>query len=774
MTKRKLKQKKVSKQSKKAIWFKRIMGLTLKLSIVGVALMTICGFYLNGRIQERFEKPLWDLPALVYSRILHLAPGESIDAKTLKTELDLLNYERVKKPQNPGEYSSSISRVEVFRRPFQFEDGFEPAQHVMVTFDDDEVAKITQISDRKEKAYLRIEPKMLGMLGTKDSQQRIFLPREQFPEFLIDALLTTEDRDFYHHDGIAPMAILRAMVANLRAGRTVQGGSTLTQQLAKNLFLTRERTLWRKVQEAYIALLLDFRYSKDKLLEMYLNEVYLGHAEGRAIHGFPLGARLYFGRPIEELRIDQLAFLVGLVKGPSYYNPWRFPERAMKRRDLVLRMMMDNNFISASQYENAASQSLDIQKTAKINSRQPAYIDQLSNEINDLAGEKFNRSEGLRVFTTLDPQAQEAIEDTVIRTVKSLEKKTAVDLEAAVVIADRTSGEILAMVGGSRPEYAGFNRALQGRRQIGSLSKPAVYLAALSDPEKYHLATPLDDKAISLTDESGQIWQPRNYDRKYRGEVPLLTALANSYNIPTVNIGMELGLSKVIDTYYQLGVDPNHITEVPSLLLGSFALTPLEVTQMYQTIGNGGRLVKLTALRSIVTQAGEVVYQQWPSASQTVSEQANWLTLYAMQQVVKTGTARFLNAKYGWAGLAGKTGTTDNNRDSWYVGLDGKEVVTVWIGRDDNQSSKLTGSSGALRLYADYVSKRPPTPLMLPRPAQLYDAPFVKSQGQFFMQCASESVLPIWDADNRWKNRCVKKPSSQQASKNDWLTQWFN
>ncbi len=762
------------KEKKKPTRLRRFTSFGLKLGLVGAALMAVLGIYLDGKIEARFDKPLWNLPAVVYSRILYLAPGEAVDIKTLEAELKLLNYEKVKDPKSPGEYSVSASRVEIYRRPFDFEDGFEPAQQVMVTFDGGSVSKLTQVKDRKERGFLRIEPKILGMLGIKESEQRIFLPREQFPEFLIDSLITTEDRDFYHHDGIAPMAILRAMVANLRAGRTVQGGSTLTQQLAKNLFLTRERSLWRKVQEAYIALLLDFRYSKDKLLEMYLNEVYLGQAQGQAIHGFPLGARLYFGRPIEELRIDQLAFLVGLVKGPSYYNPWRYEKRALDRRDLILRMMMEGNYLTASQYENAVSQPLDIQESAQISSHQPAYFDQLSNEINELAGGKFNRTEGLRVFTTLDPRAQELIEKSVVDKIKQLEDKTKVDLEAAVVIADRQSGEILAMVGGSRPGFAGFNRALQGRRQIGSLSKPAVYLTALAEPTKYNLATPIADNPIKLKDEAGKEWSPRNYDRKYRGSVPLLTSLAKSYNIPTVNIGMDMGLSKVIDTYFQLGVDPNHIKEVPSLLLGSFSLTPLEVTQMYQTLGNGGRLVKLSALRSIVNREGDVVYQHWPSASQTVSAQANWLTVFAMQETVKSGTAQFLNSLYPSVNLAGKTGTTDDNRDSWYVGLDGKEVVTVWIGRDDNKSAKLTGSSGALRLYADYLAKRTPVPLLLPKPAELYNAPFVVNQGQFFMQCESNQSLPVWDADDRWKNRCIKKPKPIEVKKDQWLSNWFN
>ncbi|CZF83623.1 Penicillin-binding protein 1B [Grimontia celer] len=759
--------KKKTASAKKG-WGKKLLSFGFKCTLVFVAVMAIWGIYLDSKIQERFDGQIWQLPAVVYGRILHLAPGEAVTIDTLKRELDILNYKRVRNPSRPGEYSASKTRVEIIRRPFEFEDGPEQAQHAMISFSGEGVQSLKQLDSGKQLGYLRIEPKLLGTMESNTDEQRIFLPRERFPEFLVDALLTTEDRDFYHHDGVAPLAIVRALVVNLKAGRTVQGGSTLTQQLAKNLFLTRDRTLWRKAQEAYIAVLLDYRYSKDRLLEAYLNEVYLGQARGKGVHGFPLGARLYFGRPIEELSIDQLALLVGIVKGPSYYNPWRYPERVQERRDLILRMMMENGVISSGQYAEAAARKLGIQKSPSINSRQPAYFEQLTREIRERVGSQFNPESGLRVFSTLDPLSQSIIDKTVVKKVDQLKKVAGKDLEAAVVIADRQSGEIRAMVGGSRPGYAGFNRALNGSRQIGSLSKPAVYLAALSEPDKYNLASPIDDKPIVLKGDQGSEWKPRNYDRKFRGQVPLLKALAHSYNIPTVNLGLAVGLGRVIDTYEELGVDPDQITRVPSLLLGAFTLTPMEVTQMFQTIGSGGRKADLTALRAVVTRDGQVLYRNWPKSSQTVSEQASWLTMYAMKEVVRTGTGRYLNPSFGWAGLAGKTGTTDNNRDSWYVGIDGREVVTVWLGRDDNKSTKLTGSSGALRLYADYIKARKPEPLVLNWPSELASVPYQVREGQFVTDCFSESKLPMWDPKGHWRKRCDKPDPV------GWLQSIFN
>ncbi len=290
----------------------------------------------------------------------------------------------------------------------------------MLYFDSNGITKIKSLDQVGDLGYLRLDPKMMGMLEKDTDEQRLFLRRAQYPEVLVDALLVTEDRNFYKHDGIAPLAIARAMLANIKAGHTVQGGSTLTQQLAKNLFLSSKRTLWRKLREAYIALILDYRYSKDRILQAYLNEVYLGQSGAEAIHGFALASRYYFGQPIQELRIDQLALLVGMVKGPSYYNPIRFPERARTRRDLVLRLMMEQNILSVRQYESAVNRPLDIQKNPRIASRQPAYFQQLKLELREKVGNRFKAESGVRVFTSLDPVSQHDLEKAVGKVVPSL------------------------------------------------------------------------------------------------------------------------------------------------------------------------------------------------------------------------------------------------------------------------------------------------------------------------------------------------------------------
>ena len=736
-------------------WLKKLWSIGWKLALVFLVLMVAAGFYLNNVVTQRFTGQLFELPTVVYARVMNLEPGSSISVSKLRQELDVLNYRKVSNPMREGEYSASSTKVELFRRPFEFDNGPEPARHVMLYFKDGELTRIQSLDSKSDLGFLRIEPKMLGMLEAKKEETRLFLKREQFPEAMVQALLSTEDRDFYHHGGISPVAIARAFLVNLKAGRAVQGGSTLTQQLAKNLFLSSEKTLWRKFKEAYIAMILDYRFSKDRILEAYLNEVYLGQNGGEAIHGFALASRYYFGQPLQELRIDQLAMLVGMVKGPSYYNPIRRPEVTKNRRDLVLELMMRQDILTPSQYNEAATRPLDLQKNPHLGRRQPAYFEQLQIELKDKVGDKFKADTGLRLFTTLDPVSQSYLESSVTRTLPQLEKRSGKGLETAIVAVDRKTGEIRAMVGGRQAGYDGFNRALSASRQIGSLVKPSIYLTALEQPEKYDLGTTLPDQPLTLTNKQGKTWSPKNFDRTFSGEVPLYKAMAKSMNVPTVNLGMQLGIPAVMDTLERLGVDKQEIRPVPSMFLGSFSLTPYQVSQMFQTITNSGKRARLTALRTVVDVDGNVLYQSIPKASQQVPQQAAWLTTYIMKRVVSEGTSRALQSKYGWATLAAKTGTSNDSRDSWFVGIDGREVVTIWTGRDDNKPTKLTGASGSLRIYADYLSQRAPEKLTLPWPKNIATDHFeATSKGGYKMDCSGDIDLPVWDEKGEVLDKC--------------------
>lgn len=751
--------KRATKPTRARLWLKRAWRVGWKVGLALLAVVLFIGIYLDTMVRQRFDGQLFSLPTVVYARILTLSPGDELSIQEVRNELDVLNYRKVTQPRHPGEYSSSATKIELIRRPFEFSDGPEPDRHVMLYFTATSLQRIQSLEQNGDLGYLRLEPKMLGMLE-KEEEQRLFLRREQFPEVMIDALLTTEDRDFYQHDGVSPLAIARAMVANLRAGHTVQGGSTLTQQLAKNIFLSRDRTLWRKLQEAYIALIIDYRYSKDRILEAYLNEVYLGQSGEQAIHGFALAARLYFGQPLQELRIDQLALLVGMVKGPSYYNPVRYPERAKERRDLVLRLMMEQNILTPMEFDQAASRPLDVQAHPHIASRQPAYFQQLQIELKSKVGAAFQADTGLRVFTSLDPVSQRDLEVAIAQKIPQLEQTSGAGLEAAAIAVDRQTGEIRAMVGGKQVGYNGFNRVLNASRQIGSLAKPAVYLTALSHPNTFNLTTTLHDTPLTLKGSKGHMWTPKNYDRRYRGDVPLYLGLAKSLNVPTVRLGMQLGIPKVVDTFEKLGVNRNEIRPVPSMFLGAFTLTPIQVAQMYQTLTNSGRKAPLSALRSVLDKEGNALYESVPRSSQAVAQQAAWLTTYAMKRGVLEGTGRYLNGLFPHAALAGKTGTSNDTRDSWFVGVDGREVTTLWVGHDNNQPTRLTGSSGALRIYADYLQRRIPATLTLPWPQGISTFGFeANGNGGLELSCDAQTKLPVWDKDNAMQKQCDNQPA---------------
>nr|WP_086940346.1 penicillin-binding protein 1B [Thaumasiovibrio occultus] len=743
--------RKTKKPSSSNSWKRRLLMFFFKIGLVVVAILLATGIYLDRIVQDRFEGQMWQLPSVLYGRVLTLQPSQNVTHQEVLRELEALKYLRVSQPRREGEYAASATRIELVRRSFLFAEGDEPAQHVMLSFSNGILTSIKSLGSGQTLTSVKLEPKLLGTMDSPGEEQRLFVSRDELPQNLIDTLLATEDRNFYSHEGVSPWAITRALIVNMQAGRTVQGGSTLTQQLAKNLFLSRERSLWRKVREAYMAVIIDLRYDKDRILEAYMNEVYLGQNGNDAIHGFGLGARFYFGRPLQELRTDQLALMVGMVKGPSYYNPWRYPDRAKERRNLVLHLMREQDFLTQAEYQSAVKQPLDVQKTPSINRRQPAYFQQVRREISLYVGNRYSTGQGLRIFTTLDPLSQQAAESAVAKIVPQLGSK----LEAAAVIADRETGEIRAMVGGADPSFAGFNRAMDARRQIGSLVKPAVYMTALADPSHWELGSTIDDKAISLRGNQGSTWSPRNYDRKFRGEVPLYLSLAKSLNVPTVNVGMKVGLDNVKHSLIQLGVPPDQIQGRPSMLLGALNLTPFEVTQMFQAIGNSGKHAPLTTLRAVTTAEGQSLYDYRPRPVQTVSEQAAWLTTYAMKHAVVSGTARRLHGEFASIGLAAKTGTTDNNRDSWIAGIDGREVTTIWVGRDDNGSTGLTGSSGALKVYQAYLSSRQPVPLRLHWPDKMRTGNYQRNaNGSLTYNCNGNVELPVWDRDGTLDGRC--------------------
>lgn len=720
-------------------WF----WLLLKLFIVFVVLIAIYGVYLDQKIRSRIDGKVWQLPAAVYGRMVNLEPDMSISKNEMVKLLQATQYRQVTKMTRPGEFTVQAKSIEMIRRPFDFPDSKEGQVRARLTFDGDRLETIENMDNDRQFGFFRLDPRLITMLSSANGEQRLFVARNGFPDLLVDTLLATEDRHFYEHDGISLYSIGRAVLANLTAGRTVQGASTLTQQLVKNLFLSSERSYWRKANEAYMAVLMDARYSKDRILELYMNEVYLGQSGDNEIRGFPLASLYYFGRPVEELSLDQQALLVGMVKGASIYNPWRNPILALERRNLVLRLLQQQQVIDQELYDMLSARPLGVQPRGGVISPQPAFMQMVRQELQSKLGDKVKDLSGVKIFTTFDSVAQDAAEKAAVEGIPALKKQRKLsDLETAMVVVDRNTGEVRAMVGGAEPQFAGYNRAMQARRSIGSLAKPATYLTALSQPNLYRLNTWIADAPISLRQPNGQVWSPQNDDRQFSGQVMLVDALTRSMNVPTVNLGMALGLPAITDTWQKLGVPKDQLHPVPAMILGALNLTPIEVAQAFQTIASGGNRAPLSALRSVIAEDGSVLYQSFPQAERAVPAQAAYMTLWTMQQVVQRGTGRQLGAKYPGLHLAGKTGTTNNNVDTWFAGIDGREVVITWVGRDNNQPTKLYGASGAMSIYQRYLANQSPVPLNLVAPEDIVDMG-VDASGNFICG-GGMRTLPVW------------------------------
>ena len=731
-------------------------GFLLKFSFTALVLTIFYGGYLDWQIRSKMDGQIWHLPAEVYSRLESVKIADNLTFDEVIQILLDNEYRQTTMVAAPGDFKLEDDSIVVLRRAFPFPDKAEPQRVLRLRFSNNKLSRIEDLVTVKTVDEFRLAPKLIAMLQS-DNEDRLAIPLQNYPRLLIDTLILTEDRRFYEHNGINPVGILRALIANIRAGQTVQGGSTLTQQLVKNLFLSRERTITRKANEALMSLVLDWRYDKNRILETYLNEIYLGQNGDTQIHGFELASQFYFGRSIREISLDQIALLVGMVKGPSLYNPWRNPQNALERRNIVLRLMLEHKMIGDELYQLLSQRPLGVQKKGQISRKYPAFIQTLQADLRRELGEhKISSLLGARIFSTMDLKQQAQAENAVGNTVSQLQLKMKnPHLEGAMIITDYRTGEIRAVVGGLQTQYAGFNRALMAKRQIGSLVKPSIYLTALSNPEQFRLNTPINNQPITINDKGSPPWQPRNYDKKYSGSVMLMDALARSLNIPTVNIGMKVGLSKVIDTQKAMGWDNVEIPKVPAMLLGSYTISPYDVTKLYQTLANQGGRIALTTVDSIADRQGNLIFQHDKSAKQVVPQEAAFQTLFAMQQTVERGTARSLQKDYADLHLAGKTGTTNESRDTWFVGIDGKNISTVWLGRDDNGETKLTGASGALQIYKDYLNRTNIEKLTITPPTTVKWVG-INQYGDW--DCESYRTIPVWL--NNGQNFCGETSSS--------------
>ncbi len=678
--------------------------------------------WLDHLVTREFEGRKWDLPSRVFARPLSLYEGLELTAEALQRELRVAGYRRMANAAQPGTYDAQGSAFRIHRRAFRFDDGAQDALQVRLRLESGQVAGLATMDADAPAAVVRLDPAEIASIYPLHDEDRTLVALADVPELLVMGLQAVEDRQFKHHHGVDVRGIARALIANLRAGRAVQGGSTLTQQLVKNYYLSDARTISRKVNEGFMALLLELHYGKPEILEAYLNEIYLGQQGRYGIHGFGRASEFYFGQPLQRLQPHQVALLVGLVRGASLYNPRRNPERALQRRNRVLDIFAETGLLSPSAAERWKGKPLDVIATPGTGrSLYPAFVDLVRRQLRRNYDEADLRSEGLRIFTTLAPHEQAAAEAAVSRGMRELARNgLSAELQAAMVLADVSSGEVLAMVGGRDPARAGFNRALDARRQVGSVIKPLIYLLALEHDRDYSLLTPLEDEPVALRQPDGSIWSPGNYDRRSHGQVSLLEALMQSYNQATVRLGLKLGVTHLVSRLRQLGVEST-VAPVPATLLGAVELTPLEVAQIYQSLAAGGYTVPLRAVTAVQTAGGETLKRYPLRMLAQERRDAVAVLNYALTQVVEGGTARDLTTLLGRAErVAGKTGTTNDRRDSWFVGYTRNRVAVTWVGLDDNRPAGVTGSNAAMRLWAGLFRALPAQDVGLDMPEGAY------------------------------------------------------
>jgi penicillin-binding protein 1B len=694
-------------RSRRRLWRKILIAIFVVLAIVVVA---VGGWivHLDRVVTKQFQGRHWSVPARVYAAPLELYAGARISADDLDEELRRVHYRRGDPAGGPGLYRRVGNAFDIRTRRVRFIDEQRDAQLVSIHADASAITSMRQ-ANGADLPVFRLDPPVIGSVFPIHGEDRLVVSPEEIPALLRNGIKLIEDRRFDQHHGVDTLGVLRAVWVNLRAGRVVQGGSTLTQQLVKNYFLTDAQTFDRKATEAVMALRLEAHYSKDEILVAYLNEVFLGQDGERAIHGFGLGSEFYFAKPLGELDAGELALLIGLVKGPSYYDPRRHPDRALARRNLVLKEFTDAHLIDANAAQRAAAAPLGLRPGG--GNYVPAYIDLVRRHLKRDYAEADLAAAGLSVYTSLDPRAQASAERALTRDLQLLDAKSAVrggHLQGAVIVAEPNSGDVVAVVGGRETDTAGtFNRALDARRPIGSLVKPAVYLTAL-ESGRYTAASLIDDAPIEMKLPDGSIWAPQNFEHNVNGSVTLAKALAESLNLATVKLGMDLGLPKVADTLQSLGLESSTALN-PSMLLGTVEMSPLEVVQVYTSLANGGFRARLRAVRAVLDEQGRPLKQFKVQVEPAAPPAAVYQLLRMLMLVPTHGTARDAAARLP-RGLviAGKTGTSSDTRDSWFAGFTGSYLSVVWVGYDDNRVTGLTGAAGALPVWADTMASLKP------------------------------------------------------------------
>jgi penicillin-binding protein 1B len=707
--------------------------------------------YLDLLVIHQFEGRRWTLPAQVFAAPLELYAGLPLSESDVSHELERLHYRKAAQLDRPGTYRVNGARIDVALRPARFADESRDAQLLSISAGSQGIESLKDAGGH-EIPVIRLEPLLIGSIFPSHGEDRIVLTPHEVPPLLPAALKAVEDRRFDSHRGVDPQAILRALWVDARAGQIEQGGSTLTQQLVRSYFLSTRQTLGRKIREAIMAIALDARFTKDDLMNAYINEIFLGQDGNRAIHGFGLASQFYFGKPLNELDLSEIALLVAVVRGPSYYDPRRHADRVLARRNLVLKELADQHVVPAADAATAARRPLGV-TPRPAGAYYPAYLDFVRRTLRRDYRDQDLTEAGLSIYTSLDPRGQDAAEralDSELARLDRLKKRgTPETLEGAVVVTTPQSGDVIAIVGGRDVGYDGFDRALDARRAMGSLVKPFIYLTAL-ESGRYSAATIVQDEPVDLKLAGGQHWRPENFTHEFNGPVPVARALAESLNLATVGVGLDIGLPKVAETLQRFGLDRTP-QQVPAMLLGAVDVTPLEAAQLYNGLANGGFRNPLRAVRAVIGGDGKALKAFPVQVAQVATPEAAYQLDRMLTLVMNRGTGRsarpLLPADLV---VAGKSGTSSDYRDSWFAGFSGSNLTVVWVGYDDDAPTGLTGSAGALPVWAHIMASLGGGSWNAPMPEGLVDMEIEYATGlRVLPGCSDDRVTVVVPAATR-------------------------
>jgi penicillin-binding protein 1B len=689
---------------------KLLLGIAILLLVAAVA-VTAYGGFLWGRIEKRFSARRWQVPSTLFSDTTLLYPGQPYRLAVLKRKLTRLGYKQTAAALvRKGDMHLVRSTAEIYLRDLATPARNRPGFPVTVRFEGERIQSIERTDQHVFLPLLELEPEEIGQFYGSQWERRQLVSIKQVPVHLINAVLAAEDARFYEHHGFDPRGILRAVYINVRHGAIRQGGSTITQQLAKNYFLTAERTFSRKFTELMMALVMELKYDKDEILEIYLNEIYLGQKGSAAVNGIGEAARFYFGKAVQDLSLVEAALLAGLIKSPGRYSPFVDLQRSRQRRDAVLEAMHSRNWITERQLQRALSIPVGVVKTTMRENRAPYFMDYLAQQLETLYSHQNLSSLGMSIYTTLDTEVQDAAEQALQRGLARLERANPYlqrsdpqqQLQGAVVVMQPQTGYLLALVGGRDYRVSQYNRAVQSRRQPGSAFKPFVYLAALDELTPASRLSNLE-KTYTV---NGKPWQPQNFSDDFALDVSMRTALTLSHNRATVDLAMRTGLDRLVErtSKFQFSTP---LKAYPALALGAFEVVPLELARAYCALAAEGVLPYPMSLKDVADENGRVLQRTHISFERVTTPARAFVVSDMLTSVVTEGTARSLQQWGVYRSVAGKTGTTNDFRDAWFIGYTPDVLALVWVGFDNGDSIRNTGASAALPIWAELMRALP-------------------------------------------------------------------